>query len=69
MQSRIHAVHQQTGILDAAGLALLTELAGNVAYAIDHLDREERLHRLSYYDALTDSRTDARFSSGSRSTC
>ncbi|HZE42551.1 MAG TPA: EAL domain-containing protein [Steroidobacteraceae bacterium] len=38
---------------DAAGLALLTELAGNVAYAIDHLDREERLHRLSYYDALT----------------
>jgi len=38
---------------DAAGLALLTELAGNVAFAIDHLDREERLHRLSYYDALT----------------
>ena len=38
---------------DAAGLALLTELAGNVAFAIDHLDREERLHHLSYYDALT----------------
>jgi diguanylate cyclase (GGDEF)-like protein len=38
---------------DAAGLAVLTELAGNVAFAIDHLDREERLHRLSYYDALT----------------
>jgi len=38
---------------DAAGLALLTELAGNVAFAVDHLDREERLHRLSYYDALT----------------
>jgi diguanylate cyclase (GGDEF)-like protein len=38
---------------DAAGMALLTELAGNVAFAIDHLDREERLHHLSYYDALT----------------
>jgi diguanylate cyclase (GGDEF)-like protein len=38
---------------DAAGLPLLTELAGNVAFAIDHLEREERLHRLSYYDALT----------------
>jgi diguanylate cyclase (GGDEF)-like protein len=38
---------------DAAGLLLLTELAGNVAFAIDHLEREERLHRLSYYDSLT----------------
>ncbi|MDP9007264.1 MAG: EAL domain-containing protein [Pseudomonadota bacterium] len=38
---------------DAAGLLLLTELAGNVAFAIDHLEREERLHRLSYYDELT----------------
>src|ERR1700692_531055 len=28
---------------DAAGLLLLTELAGNVAFAIDHLEREERL--------------------------
>jgi diguanylate cyclase (GGDEF)-like protein len=38
---------------DAPGLLLLTELAGNVAFAMDHLDREERLHRLSYYDVLT----------------
>jgi diguanylate cyclase (GGDEF)-like protein len=38
---------------DAAGLLLLTELAGNVAFAIDHLDRQERLDRLSYYDTLT----------------
>jgi diguanylate cyclase (GGDEF)-like protein len=37
----------------APGLLLLTELAGNVAFAIDHLEREERLHRLSFYDALT----------------
>ena len=38
---------------DAAGLALLTELAGNVAFAIDHLERQERLDRLYYYDTLT----------------
>jgi diguanylate cyclase (GGDEF)-like protein len=38
---------------DAAGLLLLTELAGNVAFAIDHLDRQERLDRLSNYDSLT----------------
>jgi diguanylate cyclase (GGDEF)-like protein len=38
---------------DAAGLPLLTELAGNVAFAIDHLERQERLDRLSNYDTLT----------------
>jgi diguanylate cyclase (GGDEF)-like protein len=38
---------------DAAGLLLLIELAGNVAFAIDHLERQERLDRLSYYDTLT----------------
>ena len=37
----------------AAGLLLLTELAGNVAFAIDHLERQERLDRLYYYDTLT----------------
>jgi diguanylate cyclase (GGDEF)-like protein len=38
---------------DAAGLLLLTELAGNVAFAVDHLDRQERLDRLVNYDTLT----------------
>jgi diguanylate cyclase (GGDEF)-like protein len=38
---------------DAAGLLLLTELAGNVAFAIDHLDRQEQLDRLANYDTLT----------------
>jgi diguanylate cyclase (GGDEF)-like protein len=38
---------------DAAGLLLLTELAGNVAFAIDHIEKQERLDRLAYYDALT----------------
>jgi diguanylate cyclase (GGDEF)-like protein len=38
---------------DAAGLLLLTELAGNVAFAVDHLERQEKLDRLSNYDTLT----------------
>ena len=38
---------------DAAGLLLLTELAGNIAFAVDHLERQERLDRLSNYDTLT----------------
>ena len=38
---------------DAAGLVLLTELAGNVAFAIDHIEKQERLDHFAYYDALT----------------
>jgi len=38
---------------DEAGLLLITELAGNIAFAVDHLDRQERLDRLVNYDTLT----------------
>jgi diguanylate cyclase (GGDEF)-like protein len=38
---------------DAAGLLLLSELAGNVAFAIDHIEKQERLDHFAYYDALT----------------
>jgi diguanylate cyclase (GGDEF)-like protein len=34
-------------------LKLLSELAGDVAFAIDHLEKQERLNYLAYYDALT----------------
>jgi diguanylate cyclase (GGDEF)-like protein/PAS domain S-box-containing protein len=34
-------------------LRLLTELAGDVAFAIDHLDKRARLDYLAYYDDLT----------------
>lgn len=34
-------------------LKLLTELADDVAYAIDHIDKQERLDYLAYYDVLT----------------
>jgi diguanylate cyclase (GGDEF)-like protein len=38
---------------DAAGLARLTDLAGNVAFAIDHIEKQERLDHFAYYDVLT----------------
>jgi diguanylate cyclase (GGDEF)-like protein len=38
---------------DAAGIALLAELAGNVAFATDHIEKQERLDHFAYYDALT----------------
>jgi diguanylate cyclase (GGDEF)-like protein/PAS domain S-box-containing protein len=34
-------------------LKLLTELAGDIAFAIDHIDKQERLDYLAYYDVLT----------------
>lgn len=34
-------------------MKLLTELAGNIAYSIDHIDKQERLNYLAYYDDLT----------------
>ncbi len=34
-------------------LKLLTELAGDIAFAIDHIGKQERLDYLAYYDVLT----------------
>lgn len=34
-------------------LKLLTELAGDISFAIDHIDKQERLNYLAYYDVLT----------------
>ena len=34
-------------------MMLLIELAGNIAYAIDHIEKQERLNYLAYYDPLT----------------
>jgi diguanylate cyclase (GGDEF)-like protein len=38
---------------DAAGIQLLSELAGNIAFAIDHIEKQERLDRFAYYNAVT----------------
>jgi len=34
-------------------LTLLTELAGDIAFAIDHIEKRERLEYLAFYDPLT----------------
>jgi diguanylate cyclase (GGDEF)-like protein len=34
-------------------MKLLTELTGDIAYAIDHIEKQERLDYLAYYDVLT----------------
>jgi len=34
-------------------MELLTQLAGDIAFAIDHLDKQAQLDYLAYYDALT----------------
>jgi len=34
-------------------LKLLTQLAGDVAFAIDHIEKADKLNYLAYYDALT----------------
>lgn len=34
-------------------MKLLIELAGDIAFAIDHIEKQERINYLAYYDALT----------------
>jgi diguanylate cyclase (GGDEF)-like protein/PAS domain S-box-containing protein len=43
----------EADVFDKEEMKLLNELAGNIAFAIDHLDKQERLDYLAYYDALT----------------
>ncbi len=37
----------------AEELKLLLQLAGDIAFAIDHIEKQERINYLAYYDALT----------------
>ena len=43
----------ETEFFHAEELKLLTELADDIAFAIDHIEKQERLNYLAYYDALT----------------
>jgi diguanylate cyclase (GGDEF)-like protein/PAS domain S-box-containing protein len=43
----------EVGFFDEKELKLLNELAGDIAFAIDHIEKQERLDYLAYYDALT----------------
>ncbi|MCD4483237.1 EAL domain-containing protein [Chromobacterium vaccinii] len=41
------------GAFDVQELGLLTELASDIGYALDHIRQEQRLDYLAYYDSLT----------------
>src|SRR5690606_4262325 len=43
----------EAGYFDEAEMKLLYELGGNIAFAIDHIVKQERLDYLAYYDVLT----------------
>ncbi|MBI4290021.1 MAG: EAL domain-containing protein [Betaproteobacteria bacterium] len=43
----------EAGFFDEEEMKLLAELAGDIAFALDHIEKEERLHYLAYYDSLT----------------
>jgi PAS domain S-box-containing protein len=42
-----------TDSFDAAELDLLNEIAGDIAFGLDHIRKEEQITFLAYYDALT----------------
>jgi len=47
----LHAAERD--FFDEDEIKLLRELAGDLAFALDHLEKEERLNYLAYYDSLT----------------
>jgi len=46
-------VSEVPGFFDEAEMRLLTELAGDIAFALDHIEKAETLDHLAYYDSLT----------------
>jgi len=47
----LHAA--ELGFFDSEELRLLTELAGDISFALEHIEKTERLDYLAYYDSLT----------------
>jgi diguanylate cyclase (GGDEF)-like protein/PAS domain S-box-containing protein len=43
----------EAGFFDTEEMRLLTEIAGDISFALDHLEKEKRLDYLAYYDVLT----------------
>lgn len=43
----------EAGFFDAEEMVLLNELAADIGFALDHLDKEDRLNYLAYYDEIT----------------
>jgi diguanylate cyclase (GGDEF)-like protein len=44
---------EQQGFFDSGEMRLLNELSGHIAFAVDHIDKAERLEYLSFYDPVT----------------
>jgi diguanylate cyclase (GGDEF)-like protein len=42
-----------TGFFDGEEMRLLSELAGDISFALDHIEKARKLDYLSYYDTLT----------------
>lgn len=52
--SGVLALHaREPGFFDDEETHLLVELAGDISFALDHIDKEERINYLAYYDSLT----------------
>lgn len=43
----------EAGVFDEEEMRLLVEMAGDISFALDHLEKEARLDYLAYYDAVT----------------
>jgi diguanylate cyclase len=43
----------ERGSFDAAEMRLLIELAGDITFALDHMEKADKLNYLAYYDSLT----------------
>jgi diguanylate cyclase (GGDEF)-like protein/PAS domain S-box-containing protein len=43
----------ERGVFNEAEMNLLGELAGDIAFGLDHIRKEERINYLAYYDSLT----------------
>jgi PAS domain S-box-containing protein/diguanylate cyclase (GGDEF)-like protein len=44
---------REAGAIDEGELRLLVEIAGDVSFALEHIEQEEKLHHLAYHDPLT----------------
>jgi diguanylate cyclase (GGDEF)-like protein len=43
----------ERGFFDTEEMKLLEEVAGDISFALDHIEKTERLNHLAYYDAIT----------------
>lgn len=43
----------ETGYFDDVEMKLLTQISGDISFAINHIDKQDQLSYLGYYDALT----------------